>query len=190
MAAEIVYDNGKQFVGSKVTKFLEDYKIKRILSTPYHPSENGQAKSTNKTIIQNLKKRLNDAKGKWREILPEVLWAYRTTSKSSTGATPFSLVYDAEDMIQVEVEEPSVRFRYATEESNHETMHTSLELLDEKQEAALVRMAAQKQWIEKYYNRRANLRHFKIGDLHLRKVTFNTRDPNEGKLGPNWEGPY
>ncbi|XP_070039354.1 uncharacterized protein [Nicotiana tomentosiformis] len=149
MPAEIVCDNGKQFIGSKVTKFLEDHKIKRILSMPYHPSGNGQAESTNKTIIQNLKKRLNDAKGKWREMLPEVLWAYRTMSKSSTGSTPLSLVYGAEALIPIKVGEPSVRFRYATEESNHEAMNTSLELLDEKWESALVRMAAQKQRIER-----------------------------------------
>lgn len=57
---EIACDNGKQFIGSKVTKFLEGLKIKRILSTPYYPSGNGQAESTNKTIIQNLKRRLTD----------------------------------------------------------------------------------------------------------------------------------
>ena len=31
---------------------------------------------------------------------------------------------------------------------------------------------------------------FRVGDLVLRKVVANTRKPNEGKLGPNWEGPY
>ena len=51
-------------------------------------------------------------------------------------------------------------------------------------------MAAQKQRIERYCNRRTNLRHFRVGDLVLRKVTINTRDPNEGMLGLNWEGPY
>ncbi|XP_070034509.1 uncharacterized protein [Nicotiana tomentosiformis] len=110
MPSKIVCDNGKQFIGTKVTKFLEDHTIKRILSTPYHPSGNGQDESTNKTILQNLKKRLTDAKGKWKEILPEVLWAYRMTSKSSIGATPFSLVYGAEALIEVEVGEPSIRF--------------------------------------------------------------------------------
>ncbi|XP_070031809.1 uncharacterized protein [Nicotiana tomentosiformis] len=40
---EIVCDNEKQFIGSKVTKFLEDHKIKRILSTPYHTSGNVKA---------------------------------------------------------------------------------------------------------------------------------------------------
>jgi len=44
-------------------------------------------------------------------------------------------------------------------------------------------MAAQRQKIERYYNKRTNLRYFGIGDLVLRKVTLNTRNPNEGKLG-------
>nr|XP_009783031.1 PREDICTED: uncharacterized protein LOC104231689 [Nicotiana sylvestris] len=110
MPSKIVCDNGKQFIGNKVTKFIEDLKIKRIMSTPYHPSGNGQDKSNNKIILQNFKKRLTDAKGKWKEILPKVLWAYRTTSKFSTGATPFSLVCGAEALILVEIGEPSVRF--------------------------------------------------------------------------------
>ena len=28
------------------------------------------------------------------------------------------------------------------------------------------------------------------GDLVLRKVLGNTKNPTWGKLGPNWEGPY
>ncbi|XP_070005023.1 uncharacterized protein [Nicotiana sylvestris] len=151
----------------------------------YHPSGNGQAESTNKTIIRNLKKRLNDAKGKWREILAEVLWACQTTIKSSKGATPFSLVYGTEALIPVKVGEPSIRFQYTTEESNHEDMSTNLELLDKTREAALVRMADQKHRIKRYYNHRANLGHVKTGDSVLRKVTLNTRNPNEGKLDPN-----
>ncbi|XP_075079756.1 uncharacterized protein LOC142165002 [Nicotiana tabacum] len=67
---KIVCNNGKQFIGSKVSKFFEDHKIKKILSPPHYPSGNGQAKSTNKTILQNLKKRLTDSNGKWKEICP------------------------------------------------------------------------------------------------------------------------
>ncbi|XP_070045345.1 uncharacterized protein [Nicotiana tomentosiformis] len=68
---KIACDNGPQFIGAKITKFLEDLKIKRITSSLYHSSANGQAESTNKTIIQNLKKRLEAAKGNWPEELPE-----------------------------------------------------------------------------------------------------------------------
>nr|XP_018626449.1 uncharacterized protein LOC108945194 [Nicotiana tomentosiformis] len=52
--------------------------------------------STNKVTIQNLKKRLEAAKGKRLEELPRVLWVDRTTAKSSMGETPFSLIYRAE----------------------------------------------------------------------------------------------
>jgi len=86
--------------------------------------------SKNKTILQNLEKRLTDAEGKWKEILPGVLWAYRTILKSSTGATQFSLVYGTEAIIPIEVGESSLSFRYATEKSNGDAMSTSLELLD------------------------------------------------------------
>nr|XP_016472312.1 PREDICTED: uncharacterized protein LOC107794346 [Nicotiana tabacum] len=150
MPAKIVCDNGKQFAGSKMTKFFEDHKIKRILSIPYHPSGNGQAESTNKTVLQNQKKRLSEDKGKWREVLLEVLWAYRTTSKSSTGETPFSLVYSVEALIPVKVGEPSFMFRYAMEEANHEAMNMSVELLDKRREATRIRMAAEKQWFGRY----------------------------------------
>jgi hypothetical protein len=33
-------------------------------------------------------------------------------------------------------------------------------------------------------------REFKVGDLVLRKVLSNTEVFSDGKLGPNWEGPY
>ena len=34
------------------------------------------------------------------------------------------------------------------------------------------------------------LRLLALGDLVLRKVLGNTKNPAWGKLGPNWEGPY
>nr|XP_009766566.1 PREDICTED: uncharacterized protein LOC104217919 [Nicotiana sylvestris] len=48
----------------------------------------------------------------------------------------------------------------------------------------------QKQVIERYYNRKARLRYFKIGDYVLKKVFQSTRAANAGKLSPTWEGPY
>ncbi|XP_070029970.1 uncharacterized protein [Nicotiana sylvestris] len=115
-----------------------------ITSTPYNLVGNGQAESTNKVIINNLKKRLEESKGNCPEVLPGVLWAYRTTTKISTGETPFSLVYGAEALIQVEIVEPRKRYTQATEESNEEEMRINLDLLEERREAELIRMAAQK----------------------------------------------
>ena len=42
----------------------------------------------------------------------------------------------------------------------------------------------------KHNNSRVRHGDFKVEDLILRKVTDATKDPTQGKLGPNWEGPY
>ena len=53
--------------------------------------------------MDELKKILDGAKGRWAEELPNVLWAYRTTPKRSTGETLFSLTYRVEAVIPAEV---------------------------------------------------------------------------------------
>ena len=42
----------------------------------------------------------------------------------------------------------------------------------------------------KHYKSNVRHRDFQVGDLVLWKVMGTTRDPSQGKLGPNWEGPY
>ncbi|XP_070042991.1 uncharacterized protein [Nicotiana tomentosiformis] len=128
--------------------------------------------------------------GKCPEVLPGVLWAYRTTTKISTGETPFSVVYGTEALIPVEIGEPSMRYTHTSEETNEEELRVNLDLTEERREATLIRMTAQKQMIEQYYNKKANLSYFKIGDFVLRKVFRSTKTANAGKLGPNWEDPY
>ncbi|XP_070040804.1 uncharacterized protein [Nicotiana tomentosiformis] len=151
---------------------------------------NGQAESTNKVIISNFKKRLEESKDKWLEVLPGVLWAYGTTSKTSTDETPFSLVCGTEALIPLQIGEPSTRYTHTTEAINEEELRVNLDLTEERREAALIRMVAQKQMIEQYSNRKANLRYFKIWDFVFKKVFWSTKMANVGKLSPNWESPY
>ncbi|XP_070002516.1 uncharacterized protein LOC142165965 [Nicotiana tabacum] len=123
-----------------------------IISSQYHPSASRQAESTNNLIIQTLKKRLKVAKGKWPEELPGMLGAYRTRAKSSTEETPFSLIYGAEAIILVEVQEPTLQFSRAKEEENNEELLVKMDFLDEHMDLAYVRMVSQKQRTERYYN--------------------------------------
>ena len=67
--------------------------IRNRYSTPAYPQENWQAEVVNKVIFNGLKRGLDDAKGKWVEELPHVLWTYRTTPHQSIGETPFSITY-------------------------------------------------------------------------------------------------
>jgi hypothetical protein len=45
----------------------------------------------------------------WHECLPYALHAYRIAMRTSTGATPYSLVYGMEAVVPLEVEIPSLR---------------------------------------------------------------------------------
>ncbi|KAL5549326.1 hypothetical protein UlMin_004557 [Ulmus minor] len=60
---EIVTDNGSQFISFDFQDFCKDWGIQLSFSTPRYPQANGQAESTNKTVINIIKRRLEKAKG-------------------------------------------------------------------------------------------------------------------------------
>ena len=144
---------------------------------------------TNRTLLKIIKTKLDDAKGVWPEKLPNVLWAYRTTTRTPTGETPFRLIYGTEAVIPVEVGVTSTRRAAFSEEENGDKLRLNPDCLDEVRDKASSRMAKYQQKMAEYYNKRVKLRQLDIGDLILRKVSAATKDPNQGKLGPTWEGP-
>ena len=52
--------------------------------------------------MDGMKKRLDEAKGKWVDELPHVLSTYHTTLKRSTGEAPFFMMYGSEAVIPLE----------------------------------------------------------------------------------------
>ena len=92
----LILDNGLQFDSKMFRRYCAELGFTNRYSTPAYPQGNGQAEAVNKVIVNGLKKRLDDAKGKWVEELPHVIWMYRTTPHRSTGKTPFSMTYGAE----------------------------------------------------------------------------------------------
>ena len=84
----LVSDNGKQFDNSAFKDFCSELGIKNHYSSPAHTQANGQVEVMNQTLLKINKTRLEGAKGIWPDELPSVLWAYRTTARTSTGETP------------------------------------------------------------------------------------------------------
>ena len=69
----LISDNGLQFDSKAFRQYCSDLGINNSYSTPAYPQGNGQVEAVNKIIVNRLKKRLDDAKGKWVEELPHVL---------------------------------------------------------------------------------------------------------------------
>ncbi|MCI44918.1 gypsy retrotransposon integrase-like protein, partial [Trifolium medium] len=97
----VVTDNGTQFTNKHFRDFLAAITTKQHFTSVEHPQTNGQAEAANRVILRGLKRRLDDAKNKWVEELWSVLWTYWTTPHSTTGETPFRLIYGTEAVIPV-----------------------------------------------------------------------------------------
>ena len=91
--------------------------------------------------MSGLKKRQDDAKGKWMEESPHILWTYRTTPCRSTRETPFSMTYGAEAVIPLEIGFPTLRTSSFTPSSNDGLLEKSLDLIEERRENAMVRLS-------------------------------------------------
>ena len=106
------------------------------------------------------------------------------------GETPFSLTYGAEVVIPAEVNICSARIDGFDPIQNELMMVERLDLLEEYQEEAVIRLAEYQQKLAWHYNRDVKTREFGARDLVLRRAVGNMRDTNAGKLAPTWEGPY
>ena len=107
-----------------------------------------------------------------------------------TREIPFRLTYGSDAVILAEVGLTSYRVENYSEDKNEEALHLQLDLVDEVRTATEQRLARYQNLMAKHYNSNVRHRDFQVGDLVLQKVIGTAKDPSQGKLGPNWEGPY
>ena len=181
----LISNNDLQFDSKMFRKYCGELEITNRYYTPAYPQENGQAEAVNKVIVSGLKKRLDDAKGKWVEELPYVLWTYRTTPCRSIGETHFSMTYGAEAVIPLKTGFPMTKTSSFNPKDNNEQLIRSLDLFEEKRENAMVQLAYYQQKLKQSYDANVKLRHLAPSDLVLRKVVGAAKNPTWGKLGPN-----
>ena len=136
-------------------------------------------------IVNKLKKRLDDAKEKWVEELPHILWTYRTTPRRSIGETPFSMTYGVEAVIPLETKFPTLRTGSFTLSNNDGLLDNNLDLIEERRENAMVQLAYYQHKLKQGYDDNVRLRPLAPEDLVLRKVLGTAKNPAWGKLGPN-----
>jgi len=76
--------------------FCHKYHITLGHFTAYYPQGNGLAESSNKSLINIIKKVLEENKKNWHKKLTNALWADILTTKRSIGTSPYELVYGME----------------------------------------------------------------------------------------------
>ena len=100
------------------------------------------------------------------------------------------MTYRAEAVIPLKNGFPTTRSSAFTSVGNDELLKNNLDLIEERRENAMVQLAYYEHRLKQGYDISVKLRPLALGDLVLRKVVGNTKNPAWRKLGPNWEGPY
>ncbi|XP_074293171.1 uncharacterized protein LOC141620118 [Silene latifolia] len=190
----ITTDNGKQFFNHLMTSLGEKFKFKQYKSSMYNASANGMAEAFNKTLCNLLRKVVGKSKRDWHERIGEALWAYRTTYKTPTQATPYALVYGVEVVLPLELQIPSLRIAIQeglTDDENDKLRLSELEALDEKRLKAQQKLQCYQARLSRALNKTVRPRSFQVGDLVLavRRPIITSHKP-VGKFTSKWDGPY
>lgn len=115
----IITGNRANLNSHLMKEICEQFKITHHNSNAYRPQMNGAIEAANKNIKKILRKMVDNHRS-WHEMLPYTLLGYRSTVRTSTGATSYLLVYGREVVIPAEVEIPSLRIIQEAELSNAE----------------------------------------------------------------------
>ncbi|XP_070035644.1 uncharacterized protein [Nicotiana tomentosiformis] len=86
----IITDNAANLNSHLMKEVCQQFKIMHRNSTPYHPKVNGVVEAANKNVKKILRKMVQGSR-QWHEKLPFALLGYRTTVRTSVGATPYLL---------------------------------------------------------------------------------------------------
>ncbi|XP_074324266.1 uncharacterized protein LOC141703407 [Apium graveolens] len=130
---------------------------------------------------------------KWAEAMPlvtitaKIIKDFVFNSIVCRFGIPYKLFYDNGN--QFDSKELRQLDRY-TEEDAEVNQRLHLDLLEETRENSQLRLAAYQQRAARYYNKKIKGQLLKVGDMVLRKVMPNTKNPQHGVFGANWEGPY
>eukprot|EP00253_Pinus_taeda_P022674 PITA_22674 len=90
---KIIIDNAAAFKSKKMINFCHKFHITLGHSTSYYPQGNGLAESSNKSLINIIKKLLEENKKNWHRKLTNALWADKLSTKKSIEMSPYELVY-------------------------------------------------------------------------------------------------
>ena len=86
-------DQGRHFESTLVAKICKCRGIHKTQTTPYHPQSDGLVEQFNCTLLDMLATTLADHPGTWEDHIPKVLLGYNTSTQSTTGFSPFFLMF-------------------------------------------------------------------------------------------------
>ena len=183
---EILSDSAKCFVGRVIDNLCYQLQIEQLHPVPYRPQYNGLVERFIRTVKDELSHYVNENQDNWYEFLGSVVLAYNTSVQSSTGFSPYQLLYGRLPRLpsQLLLESRGSQSLKPTELNQH--LQKSLKWV--LGEARKNFTKAQQKQAENYNRKlRKFTQHYVTGDIVW--VYNEAKEKGTGKLRQHWRGP-
>jgi len=90
---ELFSDRGTNFTSEIVRSVTYLMNVHSVFSSAYSPHSSGQVERVNQTVVDILAKIVESERVRWSDLLPYAVWAYNSSVHSSTGFSPYQVVF-------------------------------------------------------------------------------------------------
>ena len=182
---EILTDQGSNFTSQLLMEVYRLLHIHPIRTSPYHPQTDGLVERFNQTLKSMLSKAVTTEGKDWDKLIPYLLFAYREVPQSSTGFSPFELVYGRAVRGPLDILRESWEASRRSSESVVSHVLMMREKLAQMSELVQENMKKAQQKQKTWYDRNSREREFHPADEVLVLLPTTTN-----KLLAQWQGPY
>ena len=182
---EILTDRGANFCSELMTEFLKLLGVRSIKTSAYHPETDGMVERFNGTLKAGLRKYIEKFEGQWHKALPYILFAYREIPHSTTGFSPFELLFGKNPRGPLDVLKSEWTGTTSKSENVVSFLTDTYERLESARALATQSEETAKAKMKTYYDKAARLEVYSVGDLvQILKPTTAV------KLTAQWQGPF
>lgn len=155
------------------------------MSTSYHPQSDGQTEVVNKVVQQYLRCFCHDRPHEWGKFLHWAEWNYNTATHTSTGFSPFEVVYG---------KPPPSLPQYVLGSSSVEALDLDLSTRDRILSTLKNKLLKAQDTMKRYADKKRIPHNFQLGDLVLVKLKPFRQHSVAGhcihKLSKRFFGPF
>lgn len=127
---ELVSNQGTHFLIDVIVDLTKQYNVSHRKTTPYNPKANGLIEQANGIICKILTKVVSAHKTDWDRKLPSAVYAYNSAYKSTTGQSPYFLVFGQDLLQTIELDVETFRIMSARHAVRTEDQDQRLETID------------------------------------------------------------